>query len=259
MWTKERIREDLGELRVLPGDSLIVHASLRGIGKVEGGADSVVEALLETVGPEGTIMVPAFRARDGENDSPDPAPLGALAERIALHPDAKLSAHPILSFSAIGRNAEFLTSEAPLHYPLGTNSPLARLYQLNGGILLLGVGHEASSALHLAEVWADAPYARRPASFAGEDGELVEMMGSPECSQGFGKIEPVLRQARILREGYVGNAPSQYMRMQYAVTMAIEMLRGNPESLLCEIPACPHCTLARKFTSEARPLDRRGI
>ena len=160
---------------------------------------------------------------------------------------------------AVGANAQVLTANVPFHYPLGSNSPLARLFQLNGGVLLLGAGQEENASLHLAEVWANVPYGRRLAQVLSEDNGLQEMEGSPGCSAGFPKIERVLRQARILREGYIGNARSQFMRAQHAVSLAAEMLRGSPESLLCNNPACEACTLARRFTADQRPLDSRKI
>jgi aminoglycoside 3-N-acetyltransferase len=259
MWTRERIVEDLREMRLRAGDAVLVHASMRAVGPVEGGADTLVDALIEVVGAEGVILVPSFNRRNRVNEDglgacfelgPCREQVGILGERAAAHPDAHVSSHPTLAFSAIGRNAEFLTASVPLHYPLGENSPLARLYQLDGRILLIGVGHEVNAAIHLAECWADAPYARRKATVRMEDGSIAEMEGSPECSAGFTKIERVLRQARIIRSGYVGNAPSQSMRMQHAVSMAREMLRGSAESLLCDNPGCAACTLARRFTRD---------
>lgn len=258
MWTKERITEDLQELRILPGDSVLVHSSMRALGAVEGGADSVIEALLEAVGPEGTVAAPTFanarKTAESEavpnSDSVAIDRVGILPARLLQHDGSARSGHRALSFTAVGKNAGFITSEAPFHYPLGSNSPLAKLYQLNAGILLLGVGHEANSAIHLAEVWADVPYGRRKAVVLNEKNEWQDMFGSPECSRGFHKIEPVLRQARILREGYVGNAPSQFMRIQHAVSLAIEMLKGDPEALLCDNGDCPHCTLARRFAAK---------
>ena len=74
------------------------------------------------------------------------------------------------------------------------------------------------------------------------------MEGSPECSAGFTKIESILRQARILKSGYVGNAESQTMRVQFVVSMAREMLIAQPDSLLCDDPNCEPCTHARKMT-----------
>ncbi len=272
-WTKERIIDDLRELGAREGDTLLVHASMRAIGKVEGGADTMVDALLEVLGPEGTLLTPAFNAGNrvpekwatadirslpalySNSDTPEfvegisLGQVGALAGRVHARSDSRGS-HPTLAFSALGRNAAFLTGDAPFHYPLGTNSPLARLHQLNGGILLVGVDQTVNASLHLAENWADAPYSRRKAMIRMPDQTAMEMEGSPECSAGFAKIEPVLRQARILRTGYIGNAPSHLMRAQYVVSMAMEMIRGNPESLLCDNPDCSACTLGRKFTSQ---------
>jgi aminoglycoside 3-N-acetyltransferase len=273
MWTKERIVEDLRALRILPGDALIVHASMRAVGKVEDGTDAVIDALLEVVGTEGTVMAPAFNR---ENYGPDTwvesmvspslqaaigvgefdaegiclQQVGILARRLAARPEALRSNHPTLSFAAVGRNAVFLTDNAPFHYPLGTNSPLARLYQLNGAILLLGVDHTVNTALHTAEVWANAPYARRTARIRTGEATWAQMEGSPECSAGFGKIEPVLRQARILRTGTVGQASAQYMRIQPVISMARVMLEGRGDSLLCDNPDCRWCVHARKFTAE---------
>jgi aminoglycoside 3-N-acetyltransferase len=241
MWKRESLICALREMGVREGDSLIVHTSLSAVGQIEGGADAFLDALLEAVGAQGTVLVPAFRLeKDRESDFP--------AECLLQREGAVCSRHPLLPFAALGANAAFLTANVPFHYPLGTNSPLARLHQLNGGALLIGVRYAAHAALHLAENWADAPYARRKRAVMVDTGIWQEMEGSPECSAGFGKIEPVLRQARIVREGYVGSAPSQYMRLQQVVSMAREMLCGNPEALLCDDPDCASCVLARRFT-----------
>jgi aminoglycoside 3-N-acetyltransferase len=268
LWTRERIVEDLRELRVAAGDTLLIHASLRAIGRVDGAVDAVIEALAEVVGPDGTLVVAAFNRRNRVPNCDDWSggftegvcrdQVKTLAERIAAHPNAAVSQHPTHAFAAIGRNAEFLTASAPFHYPLGANSPLARLHQIDARILLLGVDHRANASLYLAEHWADAPYARRHARVVTADREVVEMEGGPECSEGFARIEPLLRQARILKTGYVGNAPSQSMRMRHVVSMAMEMLRGDSESLLCADPRCVPCVSARRFT--ARQIsDAPGI
>jgi aminoglycoside 3-N-acetyltransferase len=274
MWTRERIREDLEELAHLQGATVLIHASLRAVGKVEGSADAVLDALLEAVGAEGTVMVPLFNAANRAPDdwrerlpvsevpfeaaAVDVPRMGALAAALAARPAAVRSSHPSLSFAAIGRNAAFLTENAPFQYPLGGNSPLARLHQLNGSVLLLGTDHTVNSVLHLAEAWADAPYARRSASVRVSESEWREMHGSPECSAGFRKIERILRQARIARTGYVGNALTQVMRCQYVVSMAMEMLKGSPEALLCDDLGCSSCTHARKLAAEQFPLSPRA-
>lgn len=277
VWTRERIVADLVDLRVTPGDAVLVHASMRAVGAVEGGADTVIEAVMEVVGLAGTVVCPAFNRKNRiedrvitvEGGSPGSLDfrldtgtfidglcreqVGIFAERLSARPDAELSSHPTLAFSAAGRSASYITANAPFHYSLGTNSPLARLHQLDARIVLIGVDHRVNSAIHLAENWANAPYARRKAAVRMPNHTATELEGNPECSAGFVKIEPLLRQARILRSGYVGNARSQSMRLQHVVSMAMEMLRGNPESLLCDDPSCAACITARRFTAKQDP------
>jgi aminoglycoside 3-N-acetyltransferase len=285
MWSQEQLVEDLREIGLESGDAVIVHASLRAVGPILGGAATLAQAFRETLGPEGTLLVPTFTFDHsdpaGWREPPQsPAELerlrraapifdvhrtpaavrhvGVFPEIVRQQPDARRSDHPAVSFAAIGIRAEELTRDAPFHYPLGENSPLARLYRLNGRVLLLGVNHTANSAIHLAEVWANAPYIHRSATIKVGPETWRVMRGSPECSGGFSRIEPVLRQARGLRRGYIGNAPSQFMRIQMVVSLAIAMLQGDGASLLCSSPTCPWCAVARKMTADQQPLAVTG-
>ena len=260
---------------------MLAHTSLRAIGAIENGAEGLVQAFRTALGPEGTLIVPTFTGalRDpAEKDAPpetqealenaraatpvfDPLStpsevrtMGVFTEQVRRQSDALRSAHPTLSFAAIGAEAGFFTQNTPFHYPLGSESPPARLHQRNGWVLLLGAGHEADVSLHLAEVWAGVPYIHRNARVKTGVQEWSVMQGSPECSRGFPGIEPLLRQARLLRRGYVGNAPSQLIRQRELISMAVAMLQGSGDSLLCDDPECRWCTLARKYTAETRPL-----
>jgi len=277
MWTQKQLVDDLTDIGLPSGSTVLVHASLDAIGPIEGGGDTLVAAFREVLGAEGTLLVPTFRLESETPVGPDaPAnpeqangtggdyPLNLsqilrsssdsdkvdFAETVRRHPDAFCSEHPGLSFAAIGHDAEALTSHVPFHYPLGSDGPLARLHQRNGWILLIGVGHTANISLHLAEIWANVPYVHRTAQLKSITGDETTMLGSPGCTSGFAKIEPLLRQSRILRRRYIGNAESQLMRQQQAVSMAIAMLQGNPSSLLCDDESCRICTLARRLTSE---------
>lgn len=176
--TRERLRADLRALGVRPGQTLIVHASLREIGWVDGGARAVVAALRGAVGPAGTIVAGAgtpensvtsrifrsetsgltpaqvigYRGRMPAFDpETTPTSVGALAEALRTTPGAVRSAHPQTSFSALGRHASALTAGHRITCHLGEDSPLARLYEQDASILLLGVGFQACTAFHLAE------------------------------------------------------------------------------------------------------------
>lgn len=276
MWTEEQLADDLQEMGLREGQTVLAHTSLRATGKIEGGAEALLRAFRRVLGAEGTLLVPTFTTAHRDPTEPsdtlevteeqerlrakipayDPATpadipaMGAFPEITRQQPDAFRSQHPGLSFAAVGAHAEFLTSNAPFHYPLGSESPLARLHQLGGSVLLIGVDHSVNASLHLAEVWSEAPYIHRSAMLKTAPDTWTTMWGSPECSLGFHKIEPLLRQSRILREGYIGNAPSQLMAQQQVVSMGVALLRGERSFLLCDSPFCRACALARKLNAD---------
>ena len=264
MWSEVQLKTDLGEIGVRSGRALIVHVSLRSIGQIEGGGETLLGALRGVLGETGTLLVPAFRdphspffvATDDWDAQPaDTVTVGAFAEIVRQHPDALRSHHPIFSFAAIGQDAEFLTRNAPFSYPLGAKSPIDRLHQLDGDVLLLGVDSRVNVSLHLAEIWADVPYIHRVAEIPVAPEQRASMRGMPGCRNGYVKIEPLLRQSRIGRYGYIGNAPSQLLRQRHVVSLAETMLRGRGSSLLCDDPQCAECAYAHKMLQETQPLN----
>jgi aminoglycoside 3-N-acetyltransferase len=176
--TGERLVRDMRELGVEPGQTLLVNASLSSMGWVEGGAPVVVAALREAVGPAGNVVVPTgteqnsnfsrahrkiiagmswdeLRAYRKEmpafNKDTTPSAMGAIAEALRTTPGAARSAHPQSSFAAIGTDACALMADHHLESHLGERSPLARLYDQDAQILMIGVGYKYCTALHLAE------------------------------------------------------------------------------------------------------------
>lgn len=280
MWTEQQLVDDLQELGLREGLSVLAHTSLRAIGDIEGGAATLLNAFLRVLGKEGTLLVPTFTSAhrdplersflraateedelyraamprfDLEKSPADTHSVGIFPEIVRQHPDARRSSHPGLSFAAIGAKAEFFTHATPFHYPLGSESPLARLHQINGYVLLIGVDHTVNTSLHLAEVWADVPYIHRSAKIKTDEDTWALMQGSPECSLGFGKIEALLRQSRIPREGYIGNARSQLMPQRQLISMGVALLQGERSFLLCDDLHCSWCTLARKLNADTSP------
>jgi aminoglycoside 3-N-acetyltransferase len=172
----ESMRQDLLALGVRPGMVLLVHSSLSSLGWVCGGAVAVILALEEALGAQGTLVMPAH-----SGDLSDPARwenpgvpeswwpliretmppydaeltptrgLGVIAETFRKQPGVLRSAHPQLSFTARGPQAGFIAAGHALDFAMGDKSPLARVYDLDGWVLLLGVGHANNTSLHLAE------------------------------------------------------------------------------------------------------------
>lgn len=173
------LRHDFTALGLREGMVLLVHCSLRGIGRVDGGAETVRDALLGILGDEGTLVVPTqTRSKSTSSGevrqsvgrlSPrererflggvagfDPARtpsegMGALAEAVRTHPRAFRSAHPTASFAAIGRDAADLTASHPYDCVLGDRSPLGWMHRAGAHVLLLGVGFDKCTAFHLGE------------------------------------------------------------------------------------------------------------
>jgi aminoglycoside 3-N-acetyltransferase len=177
--------DQLRALGLPRGGIVLVHCGLRAVGPIDGGAEALLAALLDTVGENGTIVVPAqtpgnsltsraFRAAteglsDEERDRHlaampgfDPAStpsqgMGAFAEAVRRHPAARRSGHPQTSFAAVGPAADAVTAVHDLDSHLGERSPLGTLYRLGATILMIGVGMDKCTALHLGEYRLSAP------------------------------------------------------------------------------------------------------
>lgn len=163
-------------LGVRAGDLLLVHSSLSALGWVNGGPVAVVQALLDAIGQQGTLVMPAHSAglTDPQHWEAPPVPkawhqpirdtmpafdprvtptreMGRVAELFRTWPGCARSNHPSTSFSALGPLATEVTERHDLADPFGEHSPLAALYRLEAKILLMGVNFDKCTALHLAE------------------------------------------------------------------------------------------------------------
>ena len=178
--SRESLARALKTCGLAEGQTVIVHSALSKLGWVCGGPVTVIQALLDVLGAEGTLVMPAH---SGENTDPvhwqappvpkdwqatirttmpafDPAitptrQMGRIAELFRTWPGAVRSYHPTTSFAALGPKADLITSEHELEQSHGEKSPLGKLYDLNASVLLLGVGHSNNTSLHLAETRAD--------------------------------------------------------------------------------------------------------
>jgi len=173
--TKESIVLDLSYLGLRSGMTVMVHSSLGNIGWTVGGPVSVVRALLEVLGPEGTLVMPAESPYVSDpsdwNDNrvkaewhetirenlpvfdplTTPTTMGAIPEAFRTYPGTKRSNHPMVSVCANGRYAREITKEHSLAFCEGRGTPFEKLYDLDGQTLLLGVGFNRCTSLHYAE------------------------------------------------------------------------------------------------------------
>ena len=202
------------------GGILMVHSSLSSIGHVEGGAETVVDALLKALGPDGTLVMPAFTyqlANDLEfvfDPMRTPSLMGAISEAARRWPNAYRSIHPRHSVSAIGPLAVSIAS-AGNSSAWDSESPMAQVIQRNGMFMMLGVPYVNLTALHVCEVELGVRYrttmmAERRMRLA--DGTVVPLVrqvhrlfdGGPEAD--FNRMGQSLEDAGMVKIGHVGNA-----------------------------------------------------
>jgi aminoglycoside 3-N-acetyltransferase len=252
--TRTSLAIQLRALGVRPGSVLLVHSSVRALGWVCGGPAAVVQALLDALGPAGTLVVPTHTP---ENSDPaawqhppvpadwwpairaetpgfDPARtpsrwMGAVPEAVRTWPGARRSDHPQVSFAAVGPAAAELTEGHPLADALGEGSPLGRVYRHDGDVLLLGVGHGSNTSLHLAEYRQPAPpRARHGAAVLTGTGRQWRIWTDVEVDEGdFEALGAALDATGAVRAGPVGAAAARLMRQRAAVDFAAGWLASN--------------------------------
>lgn len=260
MFAQEQLEKDLRQLGLISGDMVYVHTSLRAIGKIDGGADTLINAFLNVLGPNGTIAVPthtlSFVGLGKPPHTPDtPTMLGTFPEVLRKRPEAQRSGHASHATAAIGKHAKTLTENHDPCNALGIHSPIYRLWQMNGKILLLGVTHKVNTSIHLAESLAKMPYVclHYDASW-GEavhellpDGTIKEhiQVEFSACSGVYNKVQPLLEAKGQSSIGKIGNATSYLMKSQDLVSQAMELLEKDNAALLCDEDNCPSCP-ARK-------------
>lgn len=171
--TRSLLVDDLSKLGIAPGDTIMFHVSVKSIGWVVGGPDTVIQALLDVVGDEGTIMMytgwedspykllkwPAEKAAAYLAECPAYDRLRSrayrkwsiLTEYLRTWPGSSRSEHPDGSFTALGKNATKITADHALQYGYGDQSPLSKLCKLKGKVLLLGSPLTDITLIHHAE------------------------------------------------------------------------------------------------------------
>lgn len=147
MLSKNDLVHSFRTIGLQPGDTLLVHSSYKSLGGVEGGPQTVIAALLEVLGTEGTLIMPTFNFDFCKGEPWDvrntPSHMGAMTNMVREHPEAKRVFHPIYSFAILGKHAEFLTKER-YKSSYGPNSLFAKLRQLDGKIIVIGLRYTDS-------------------------------------------------------------------------------------------------------------------
>lgn len=220
MFNVEYIKNNLNELGVREGDSILIHSSYKSIGELEEGAKTVFDALTTAVGETGNIVFPTLSYSpclktllfDVRNT---PACVGYLPNAFMQYPDVKRSLHPTHSCTVWGKDKDYLTSNHELDTtPVGPNSPITKLPNLNGKILMLGCRVGSMTSMHgVEELIGDMFIENAPTKFEmiDYDGNSFEMhvrghnFYEPKYLQTYVRLLDVLPK-NSYTTGKVGNA-----------------------------------------------------
>jgi aminoglycoside N3'-acetyltransferase len=255
---RAELTAQLRRLGVQDAGVLLVHTSYRAVRPVEGGPGGLIAALRDALGPGGTLVMPSW---GGDDDAPFDAAttpaardLGVVADTFWRLPGVVRSAH-FFAFAAAGPAAARITADPlplPPHQPA---SPVGRVHELDGQVLLLGVGHDANTTLHLAELLAGVPYrAPKHCTVLGPDRRpvRVDYGENDHCCQRFALADEWLRARGLQREGRVGHATARLLRARDVTAVACEHLARDPLVFLHAAGSgCVECEEARQSVGGA--------
>ena len=243
------LTDQILELGVLPGDVLLVHTSFSRVGSVEGGPRGLIEALRAALGPKGTLAMPSMSDDDDHPFDRRGTPclgMGVVADTFWRLPDVLRSDSPH-AFAAIGPEAARITADHPLDVPHGLNSPVGRIYEVDGKILMLGVGHDANTTIHLAETLAGVRYRRPKFAMVLEAGQPVRYSYSEidHCCDNFKLVDRWLDAEAGQRRGRVGHGEARLAGSRHVVATVTARLRANETVFLHEPGVDIECDEAR--------------
>jgi aminoglycoside 3-N-acetyltransferase len=241
--TQADIVRGIKETGIKPGDVILVHSAMRTLGYIQGGPQTVVDALLEAVGEQGTLVVPTFTFFHEIEEDPiidpfnDPSNTGIITETVRKHPNAFRSTAFRHSFAAIGRRARVITEVDPTLSPFDLRSSFGVMLALNTQVLLLGTAYNTSSTSHHFAEWVcDVPYRHaiaREIKMRLKDGSIVEKTmidyqpkpsedglsyGSRGCN--FNRLGKMLEDGNLAGVTAIGNAVARRFAMRDLIDLA---------------------------------------
>ena len=236
--TRSSLRDDLTRIGLSASDTVMVHAAMSKVGPMLNGPDALPTALLDVIGPEGTLLV--YTSWDSVHDDLldddghvlaqwrghvpgfDPQASravrmnGIIAEFVRTMPGARRSGNPGASVAAIGKLADWITADHPQDYGYGEGSPLAKLVEANGRILMVGAPWDTMTLIHHADHLADLP-AKRVLDGLSEN--YIEQIVTAYVASGSG------------REDTIGLAPSLLVDARQMLAFAIKWLEARAGGL----------------------------
>jgi aminoglycoside 3-N-acetyltransferase len=233
---RDALTQQLLDLGVIPGGVLLVHTAFSKVKPVEGGPIGLISALHAALGSDGTLAMPSMSYDDDHPFDKTKSPcleMGILAETFWRLPGV-LRSDNNHAFAGVGPLAEKITAPHPIDIPHGLDSPVGRIYELDGQVLLLGVEHDSNTTIHLAESLAGVRYRRDKYITILKDGKPTrfDYREIDHCCENFSLVDGWLDEKGLQRRGRVGHADARLIRSRDIVDVVAERLSENETTFL---------------------------
>lgn len=248
--SQEQLTQQLLDLGVVPGAVLLVHCAFSSVKPVENGPRGLISALQSALGSQGTLVMPSMTDDDDRPFDPQHTPcngMGVVADTFWQLPNVLRSDSPH-AFAAQGPQADRITAPHPVDVPHGLNSPVGRVCELDGQVLLLGVGHDANTTVHLSESLAAVRYRRKKYVLLCQ-GEQITRFDYDEidhCCENFNLVDRWLDEENLQRRGIVGYAEARLARSRDIVKVVTGKLRSDETIFLHPFGVDEECDEARE-------------
>lgn len=238
--TKVSLMRDLANIGLGPSDTLLVHSSMKSIGQVDGGADTVLDALSEYL-PQGLLVMPAHTWSYIDADNPlfdvreSKSCVGLLSEMFRKRPNVIRTLHPTHSLSALGADAaEFTAGQEKFSTPCSSESCYGKLEKRDAAVLLIGVDFSRNTLVHCIEEVAKVPGRMtdtfEPLMVKDLNGRIIPVPSRRHHnanSENYVKLEPVMFRRGVLHKVKFGDADCLYFCAKDLFAVTLELLRQN--------------------------------
>jgi len=258
MFKKKELLNDIQQFGIKPDDTVLIHSSMKAIGKVEGGGDTVIDSFMEYF-KDGLLVFPTHTWEQmNETDNyfdyeKEPSCVGVLTNLFMKREGVFRSLHPTHSVAAFGKNAaDFVSGEEFLHTPCPRNGCWGKLYDMDAKILFIGCTLRTNTIIHGVEEWCNIPNRLTLKTHRYliklKDDSVIEKQfyrhDSPhgDVSKNYGKLEKPLVKTGIAKKGRFGNAEATICQTKAMVDLTKRFLARNPD-LFADDKAIPPDTL----------------
>jgi len=243
--TKKVLLSNIQKLGIKSDDTILIHSSMKAIGKVDGGGDTVLDSFMDYL-KDGLLVFPThtweqmnehYNYFDYEKE---PSCVGVLTNLFMKREGVCRSLHPTHSVAAFGENAtEFVSGEEFSHTPCPRNGCWGKLYDMDAKILFIGCTLKSNTLIHGVEEWCKIPNRLTQNThkylIKGRDGSVMESRfyrhDSPhgDVSKNYGKLKTPLVKTGIAKKGTFGNAEVTVCQTKPMVELTKRFLARNPD------------------------------